>query len=187
MPPGDTPGADVTGMEETWTSTSTEILIETQTSTAGNTLIKCRPGVRAVRAHGSTTPNTGKELPTGTKTPVNALASLPTGPPKLSATPGDMEVKELTAETLVPVRVWDRVALATAREEETGVPLEGPGGTGVVNGWRVSGGVRAAAVMVAVPVVAVAVAEAVVAVAADNNRISHGSRIPFSYNRKDSP
>ena len=180
MPPGDTPGADVTGMEETWTSTSTEILIETQTSTAGNTLIKCRPGVRAARAHGSTTPNTGKELPTGTKTPVNALASLPTGPPKLSATPGDMEVKELTAdltgEGVVPGRVWDRVALATAREEETGVPLEGPGETGVVNGWRVSGGVRAAAVMVAVPVAAVAEAVAVAEVvgeeAAGNDAIS---------------
>jgi hypothetical protein len=132
--------------------------------------------VRAARAHGSTTPNTGKELPTGTKTPVNALASLPTGPPKLSATPGDMEVKELTGEGVVPGRVWDRVALATAREEETGVPLESPGGTGAVNEWRVSGEVRAAAVMVAVPVVAVA--EAVEEEAAGNNRISHG-RIHF--------
>ena len=60
-----------------------------------------------------------------------------------------------------------------------------------MNGWRVSGEVRAAAVMVAVPVVAeaeaaVAEAEAAVAEAAGNNRINH-HRIPFLYNRKDSP
>jgi hypothetical protein len=138
-----------------------------------------------------------KELTGGTLVPVRVWDRVVTVQLKINATPGAMEVKELTVETLVPVRAWDRVALGSAREEETGVPLGGPGGAGVVNGWRVSGEVRAAAVMVAVPVAeaaevaeaeaeVVAVAEVEVAEAEGNNRISD-NRTLLSYNRKDSP
>ena len=96
--------------------------------------------------------------------------------------------EDLNGEGRVPGRVWDRVALAAVWEEETGVPLAGPGAVGV-NGWRVSGGVvaAAAAVLVAVPVVgAVAVAgvaevaEAVEVVAAGSKDMSDGRTIDSS-------
>jgi hypothetical protein len=60
--------------------------------------------VRAARVPGSIILSTGKESPIAIRVPASALASLPTGRLKLSATPGDMEVKEVTAETSVPVR-----------------------------------------------------------------------------------
>jgi hypothetical protein len=85
------------------------------------------------------------------------MASLRHGRLRIDKLPEDKQTAGLTGEVSVlvkerreeisapaagwaPGRVWDRVALASAWEEVTEVPLVDLGAEGV-NGWRVSGGV----------------------------------------------
>jgi hypothetical protein len=169
----------------------------TKISTARNTPIKCRGEVREARVRGSITLNTAKGPPIGIRGPANALASLRRVRLKTDKLIEGTEIGEVLAPVMewgermsVPGRVWVRVDLAIAAEQVTEVPLAGPG-AGVVNVWRVNGGVRAAAVLVAASVVVVAPVvavedEAVEAEAVDNNAISCGKK-GLSYNWRCSP
>ena len=129
--------------------------------------------MRAVRAHGSIILSTAKGSPIVTRAPASALASLRHGRLKTGKRPEVTQNAGLTGEGVAPPeRVWDRVALASAWEEVTAVPLAGPG-AGRVNGWRVS--VEAPVAAVRAVALAVAVAEAV-AVAAGSKSISHNKK-----------